>query len=283
MAFGKEITLFLIDGVHDLRIACELSNWTGKGYKIPRHLLKDTDRRDLHKAGVYFLFGRKKGAGETNIVYIGEGEDAYERLKQQHAKDDSWEEILVFVSKDDKLNKAHVKFLEYTIWAAATEAGRYLIENKSTPNCPTISESEEAVMSEFFENLKILAGTLGYKVFEPVVKEHREVSDRYFLGGPRGADAEAEVAEDDTIVVKKGSKAAGSGVPSTPDSVLKLRDDLEHEGVLRSDGESLVFLKDHRFKSASSAASVVLGRSANGLTEWRDSEGRILRESLAYR
>ena len=59
MPTGKSISLFLIDGTPDGVIVCELFNWTGKAYKIPRNLLKELSKReDLKKAGVYFLFGR---------------------------------------------------------------------------------------------------------------------------------------------------------------------------------------------------------------------------------
>lgn len=55
MAHGKKITLFLMDGDPNGRWTCELSNWTGKAYKIPRTLLKDcATRADLKQAGVYF-------------------------------------------------------------------------------------------------------------------------------------------------------------------------------------------------------------------------------------
>ncbi len=58
MAVGRAISLFLIDGLPDGRVACELFNWTGKGFKIPRRLLKESaDRAELKKAGIYFLFG----------------------------------------------------------------------------------------------------------------------------------------------------------------------------------------------------------------------------------
>jgi len=71
MSLGKSISLFLIDGTPDGVIACELSNWTGKGYKIPRNNLKDvSNRSDLKKPGVYFLIGLNEDDKET--VYIGE-------------------------------------------------------------------------------------------------------------------------------------------------------------------------------------------------------------------
>jgi hypothetical protein len=121
MSFGKSISLFLIDGTPDGIVACELFNWTGKGYKIPRNRLKELlERQDLKKAGVYFLIGRDENDNEA--VYIGEAEEVYKRLLQ-HQDKDFWSEALAFVSKDENLNKAHIKYLEYTLYKQAVDAG----------------------------------------------------------------------------------------------------------------------------------------------------------------
>ena len=40
MNYGKSIRLFLVEGTADGRWMCELSNWTGKAYKIPRKYVK---------------------------------------------------------------------------------------------------------------------------------------------------------------------------------------------------------------------------------------------------
>lgn len=59
MKFGKTIKIFLIDGESNGRMSCELSNWSGKAYKIPRIKIKDcSDRNDLNNTGVYLLFGK---------------------------------------------------------------------------------------------------------------------------------------------------------------------------------------------------------------------------------
>ena len=153
--------MFLLDGSADGRVACELFNWTGKAFKIPRHLLKSSaERKDLYRAGVYFLFGRDETTNEIAIAYVGEAEEIYPRL-QQHQDREFWNEALVFVSKDENLNKAHIKFLEHTIHQAAIAAGRYRIENGNTPNRPAISEAEMSVMSEFFEQLRLLTWGFG--------------------------------------------------------------------------------------------------------------------------
>jgi len=75
MTFGKTIKLFLIDGEPNGRLTCELSNWTGKAYKIPRIKIKDsTDREDLKNPGVYFLFGKNEEGKDQ--VYVGEADIA---------------------------------------------------------------------------------------------------------------------------------------------------------------------------------------------------------------
>lgn len=90
MNIGKSISLFLMDGTPDGVVACELFNWTGKGFKIPRSKLKElSDRHDLKKAGVYFLVG--KDDEDYDTVYIGEAEDVYKRLLQ-HQDKDFWSE-----------------------------------------------------------------------------------------------------------------------------------------------------------------------------------------------
>ena len=111
MRFAKTIKLFLMDGNPNSRISCELSNWSGKAYKIPRIEIKNcSDRADLMGTGVYLLFG--KNELEKDQVYIGEAECILKRLNQQLGQKEFWSEAIVFISKDDNLNKAHIKYLE---------------------------------------------------------------------------------------------------------------------------------------------------------------------------
>jgi hypothetical protein len=278
MAVGRAISLFLIDGMPDGRVAVELFNWTGKGFKIPRRLLKEsTDRAELRKAGVYFLFGRDDTRNEVNSVYIGEAEEVIKRIPQ-HQEKDFWTEVLLFVSKDDNLNKAHIKFLEFAMYAKAVEVGRYEIRNGNTPNRPVISEMEQAVMTEFFDNLQLLVGALGYRIFEPLVNPNTSAAEEYLITASRGANARA-VLSSDGMVVLKSSTAAGSEVPSTPESISRLRQLLVTDGALIQQNGGLVFTRDHLFSSPSAAAGVVLGRSANGWVEWKDSAGRTLKDN----
>lgn len=79
MMRGKTIRQFLLDGVPDGRWISELSNWTGKAYKIPRTYVNlCADREELNHTGVYFLFGQSD-EDEMPQVYIGDQENIMSR------------------------------------------------------------------------------------------------------------------------------------------------------------------------------------------------------------
>ncbi len=277
MKFGKTIKIFLIDGDPNGRMSCEISNWTGKAYKIPRIKIKEcTDRDDLVSTGVYLLFG--KDEEEKDQVYIGEAESILKRLNQHLNQRDFWNETIVFISKDENLNKAHIKYLENRLHDLAKKANRYKIENSSTPTLSSISESDRAEMEEFIENIKMLVNTLGHKVFD----EKREFSPKhkqgaFFIKAIRGADGQGEPTSDG-FVVFKSSKASGSTVASITPNFATLRQRLISEGVLVDKGEYFIFSEDYIFSSPSSAAVMVLGRNANGLIEWKQKDGKTLKE-----
>lgn len=277
MKFGKTIKIFLIDGDPNGRMSCELSNWSGKAYKIPRIKVKDcTDRGDLTSTGVYLLFGKDDDGKDK--VYIGEAESILKRLNQQLTQKEFWNEAIVFISKDENLNKAHIKYLENRLHEIAILTNRYKVDNSIVPTQSSISESDRAEMEEFIENIKMLVNTLGHKVFE----EKREFKPKqkqatFFIKAARGADGQGEPTSDGFVVLK-GSKAAASIVNSMTSSFISLRQKLIDENVLINQGEYLEFSEDYIFSSPSTAAVIVMGRNANGLTEWRNKEGKTLKD-----
>ncbi len=277
MKFGKTIKIFLIDGDPNGRMSCELSNWSGKAYKIPRIKIKDcTDRDDLTSTGVYLLFGKDEVGKDQ--VYIGEAESILKRLNQQLTQKDFWNETIVFISKDENLNKAHIKYLENRLHDIAKSANRYKVDNSIIPTQSSISESDRAEMEEFIDYIKMLVNTLGHKVFD----EKRELKPKqkqetFLIKAARGADGQGEPTSDG-FVVFKNSKAAATIVNSMTSSFITYRQKLIDEGVLVDKGEYIEFSDDYIFSSPSSAAVMVMGRNANGLTEWKNKEGKTLKE-----
>ncbi len=277
MKFGKTIKIFLIDGDPNGRMSCELSNWSGKAYKIPRINIKDcTDRNDLVSTGVYLLFGKDEEG--KDLVYIGEAESILKRLTQHLNQKDFWNETIVFISKDDNLNKAHIKYLENRLHDIAQLARRYKVQNSIIPTQSSISESDKAEMEEFIENIKMLVNTLGHKVFDEKREfKPKQKQEPFFIIAARGADGLGEPSSDG-FVVFKGSKAAATIVNSMTPSFITLRQKLIDEGVLVDKGDYYEFPEDYIFSSPSTAAVMVMGRNANGLTEWKQKNGKTLKE-----
>lgn len=277
MKFGKTIKIFLIDGEPNGRMSCELSNWSGKAYKIPRIKIKDcTDRDDLTSTGVYLLFG-KDDTGKDQ-VYIGEAESILKRLNQQLTQKDFWYEAIVFISKDENLNKAHVKYLENRLHDIGKSANRYTVDNSIIPTQSSISESDRAEMEEFIEYIKMLVNTLGHKVFEEKREfKPKQKQEAFYIKAARGADGQGEPTSDG-FVVFKNSKAAATIVNSMTPNFVAYRLKLINEGVLVDKGEYFEFSDDYIFSSPSTAAVMVMGRNANGLTEWKNKEGKTIKE-----
>ena len=276
MNYGKSIRLFLIEGIADGRWMCELSNWTGKAYKIPRNCVKESsDREELKNTGIYFLFG-KSDETDTYRVYIGEAENIYERLLTHLKEKDFWHECVVFISKDNNLNKAHVKYLENRMYTIAKEAGRYQLENSNIPTQSSLSEADRAEMEEFINNAKLLLSAVGHKVLEATaIPSKTNNAPEIFVFEGKDYKATGTTTADGFVVFKNSilSKKANSSLTK---SLLDKRNKLISENIIDS---AFTFTKDYIFSSPSTAASIISGNSTNGKTAWRNSQGMTLKDS----
>src|SRR2546429_9555661 len=121
------IKLFLPGGdAKGLRTA-EIFNMTIKAIAAPRTELEELlKREELDKPGIYILTGTDPETGLPH-AYIGEAEVIRDRLKQHKSKE-FWVFAIVFVSKDENLTKAHVRYLESRLLTEATQVGRFTLE-----------------------------------------------------------------------------------------------------------------------------------------------------------
>lgn len=283
MKFGKTIKLFLIDGDTNGRLTCELSNWTGKAYKIPRNSIKIcSDRPELQTTGVYMLLNKSADLSEKGQLYIGEAEDIFKRLTQHVKEKDFWNEAIVFISKDENLNKAHIKYLENRLHEIAITANRYELINSQKPTQSSISESDKAEMEEFLSNILTLISTLGYNAFEQIrqvdTKEQIDkAEDLFCISAVRGANGIGKTTSEG-FVVFENSQVADPITNSYPKTMQKLRETLISEGVIVKEQDKMILKRDYLFSSSSSAAMIIMGRSANGLTEWKMKSGKTLQD-----
>jgi hypothetical protein len=280
---GRTIRIFLAEGTPTgLRIA-ELGLSTIKALMVPRGSLPTfATREEASKTGAYVLVGSDPDSPGRMKIYIGEGDEVLSRVLT-HDKDetkDFWDRVVVFVSKDQNLTKAHVRYLEARLVNLASEAKRSTIDNRNTPIGGTLPEADTAEMEEFIDQAKVLLGVLGVNVFDPsppsmTTSSEESKSELLFRTTGDGYDAKCVLA-DGEFVVKKDSLAKFQGVPSLPASSKALREELMKSGVLLQENDHLRFTQDYAFRSASSAAQAVAGASVNGRNYWKLEDGRTL-------
>ena len=80
------------------------------------------------------------------------------------------------------------------------------------------------------------------------------------------------------FVVCKGSQLVKDEVPSIHQYMSTLRKDLLEQDVVVASNQHYIFAQDQVFNSPSTAAGVILGRTANGRIEWKTKEGTTLKK-----
>ena len=82
------------------------------------------------------------------------------------------------------------------------------------------------------------------------------------------------------IIVLAGSQAVLNERPSSQKYPwpLNMRHKLKDEGALTVKSDHLLFTQDVEFSSPSAAAAVIHGGHANGLTSWKNKDGKTLKE-----
>jgi hypothetical protein len=273
------IKLFLPQGdAKRLRIG-EVSNWTGKALAAPRTELDDLLLRDeLESSGVYFLLGVDAETGK-DLAYIGEAEVIRDRIKQHKAKD-FWSSVVVFVSKDENLTKAHIRYLENRLLQEAKSVGRYALENSNASN-PKLPESDREDMEVYLSRIRQVLPVLGSDLLSPISGSERPAHPQPMLlcrikdALSRGRRTESGfVVFAQSTAVLNTRPSAEAQYPNT----VALRKRLIQEGTLVERDGLYVFVKDVEFSSPSAAAAVIHGGSANGLTAWKSESGVTLKD-----
>ena len=280
-----------MDGTPNGRIKCTLANWTGIAYKIPRtELDKCKGRDDLSQSGVYFLFGTSDQTDE-NMVYIGQagvrknGEGILCRLTEHKRNPDKdyWTEAVVFTTSNNSFGPTEISYLENRFCGLAIEANRYMVKNGNDPTSGNITEEKESELEEFIDYAKIIMGTLGHKLFEPLTDKPKlativESSEEDLLlfmkrnSRKSGHLIEASCKQtNEGFVVLKGSRIETIDSDSIPPRIKERRQKakIDTNGILQ---------EDILFRSPSYAAAFVIGGHVNGLLEWKTQEGISLKE-----
>lgn len=278
MTRAKTLRLYLMDGDGNGRVKCSLANWTGIAYKIPRTMIdKCSDLSILNQSGVYFLFGTDDN--DRPVVYVGQagsrknGKGLLLRVKEDHPSIDYWTEAIMFTTTNNSFGPTEISYLENRFCNLAVQAGRYQVKNGNDPNPGNITEEIECELEEYIDYAKIVMGTLGHKVLEPLVSHSDSSDEEPILHMSYGQGKATGKRTSDGFVVFKGSIINLNLTSSCPKGTRKEReeyaDQIDSKGILTA---------NILFSSPSRAAKFVGGASLNGKITWKDAQEKTLRE-----
>lgn len=269
-----------MDGDANGRIKCTLANWTGIAYKIFRDdLEKCEDREDFKKSGVYFLFGGSDDNND-NVVYIGQaghrksGDKGLLGRLKEHKKDntkDYWNEAVIFTTANNSFGSTEISYLENAFVNMAKGSQRYTVKNSNEPNPSNVTEEKESELLEFIEYAKLVMGTFGHKVFEPLNPHKGEV----FYINRNGSNAKVCFTKDGVLLLK-GSKISNNILPSCHNYIKVKREKYKNDI-----DENFILKKDILFNSPSGASCFVVASSSNGYEDIKDKNGKSLK-SINY-
>jgi hypothetical protein len=165
------IKLFLPFGDPNRLRTAEIANWSGKAIAAPRTDLELLLARDeLQQAGVYILTGIDPETGRPK-AYIGEAEIIRDRLRQ-HRDKDFWVQAIAFLSKDENLTKAHVRYLEGRLIEVASAVGRFEVANAQGSGAK-LPEPDREDMEVFLGRVHQLLPVLGSDIVPPQLEMER--------------------------------------------------------------------------------------------------------------
>jgi hypothetical protein len=269
------ITLFLVKGEAQSLRTASIGNWSGKAVAAPRTEFEDLLKRDeLRSAGVYFLLGTDPSSGRPT-AYVGEGEIIQKRLAGQRVRE--FTSAIIFVS--DELTKAHVKYLEGRLLAEAAAADRVKLEN-SVASGARLREHDIADMESFLSCIRQLLPVFGSDMLTPIAPFTTRKRDTLLTCRMLDAEARGERTPSGFVVFAGSTAVAAErpGAQKYKPHIVAIRKQLIADGRLVPSGNVLKFRKDVEFSSPSAAASVICGGAAAGPLEWKNGEGKTLKE-----
>src|SRR3989344_1771649 len=277
---AKTIKIFLIDGEPNGLKTAELSNWVGQAIVIPRNKLKEIKKRaECNKPAVYFLIGKENEEALLQTAYIGEAENLWNRLSTHDSSKDFWQTAIAFVSKDNNLTKAHVKYLESKCLDLAKIAKRFDLDNGKESSLSPLPEADIAEMEEFLGNLKLLLSALGYPILQEVIsKEQKNTSDPLFICKGKEALATGRMTNEGFVVYKDSTATTSISSAVIERNQRVIEKLISHNYITKQNDSLYIFTKDYVFNSPSAASDIILGNSTSGWKKWKSENGATLEE-----
>lgn len=257
------------DGIRSIRK--NLSTMTT--YVIPRSLLGEARSiSGINRPGIYYLINESDD-NKIAQIYIGQTRNGVVRLDDHNRQKDFWNKAIMFLAESKTFTLDMISGLEKFAIIKAQESKRYKVENTVVPKYE-IDEYDLASVEEIYDEIQFIMATLGYKMND--AKQGRKQTD--ILHTTRNGIAAFGVYDGEKFEVLEGSQVSDTLYSSIPPKIGEQRKIAEKNGDVVKENSRYILKKSLSFSSPSTAASFVLGTSANGWTEWKNKEGKTIDE-----
>ena len=239
---------------------------------------------DLARPGVYMLFSE-----DNKNIYMGESDSVVERLNTHYStneKTEYWTNTMVFVADGTyPLNISQIKYIESKLIEYAKSISQVQIvdiklKNKKSSQLPNININDKVVAEKFLTDVITITKMLGLDYFDinkTIITPEEIATKEIFKFVSKNYDAKL-IRDGDSFVVLAESKISKNVSKSCKQCYVEIRKLLLENGNLIEQGNYLVVTKNIPFDSASTAANIVSGRSANGKIEWKTESGKTIKD-----
>lgn len=300
---SQTIRIFLPDGnPRGVRRVERSSNSNIRLFDIPRSGLGAfCQMSEAAEMGIYFLLSSAQ-------LYIGQTSDLGARLKTHDKTKPFWQRAFAVVLNNDFRTLDHLYCLEKTAIEQARAAGRFELDNGTAGSSHRhLHDSIRSDCENIFDEIETLLAVLNQEwftaqeAFRPSeslaagMNNHTELKDEV-LADPQmlnqerpsenagmvfycrrgGGDARGFLHKDGKrFVVMAGSLIQRDYAAYAPQSMAVLRRQWLSDGILTEENPMQYRLnQDCVLSSISYAALMVIGKNANGRTEWKTAEGK---------
>ena len=239
---------------------------------------------DLSRPGVYMLFSE-----DNKSIYIGESDNVLQRLNKHYSTDEKteyWVKTMVFVADGNyPLNISQIKYIESKLMEYARSVSQVKIVEIKLKNIvssllPNISINDRVVADNFLTDIISITKILGLDYFDvskTLITPEEIAQKEIFTFSGKKHDAKL-IIDGDSFVVLADSKFAKEENRSLRQGYIDRRNLLLENGQLIDDGKYYVAVKNIPFETASEAACVVCGGSANGKIKWKNKTGDTIKD-----
>ena len=244
-----------------------------RGFFFTRDRLEDMAK--VENAGnyaIYFLLGNDDDEHPIPTIYVGQSKNGAGRITDHKYKKSFWSHCIMFVSDNNAFDTNAIDYMEYYFIQKVVSAGVYMVENKDERKKePNVSIYDKPIYDQYITQIEFLLQIEGVRLTLPAKK----IAQKYYKLRGKGPSAQAYFQEG-KFYLEVGSIIRPSATKS--ESMKSIMDRRKQQiaqllaekkiAPSKDDDRCYEVLYPLSFKSPSTMAVFVLGRSANGWDEF---------------